>query len=210
MNGLLNSNNFFLYSSLSREIKKIYKQEIYRFLGRLIFEYHGFSKWYFDLFMESAELKSNREIIICENGLKIAGIAILKKDKEEKKICTLRVAREFQHQGIGHRLVEMCMRELCTDKPMITLHQNKLDQFKNILSYYNFELEETQKHYYSIFSTELVYNGFLPKKKILFNQIELMDMERIFESFRYSGKLNFEEYLDACVRCWYRREQVKA
>lgn len=209
MNGLLYSKNFFLYSSLSREIKKIYKNEIYKFLGRLIFEYHGFSKWYSDLFLESAELKSNREIIICENELKIAGIAILKKDKEEKKICTLRVAKEFQHQGIGHQLVEMCMQELCTEKPMITLHQNKLNQFEKLLEYYNFELEQTQKHYYSIFSTELVFNGFLPEKKILFNQIELIDIERIYESFCRSGKINFEEYLEACVRCWYNREQIK-
>lgn len=161
------------------------------------------------MFLEAAELKSNREIIICENELKIAGIAILKKDKEEKKICTLRVAKEFQHQGIGHQLVEMCMKELYTDRPMITLHQNKLNQFEKLLDYYNFELEQTQKHYYSIFSTELVFNGFLPEKKILFNQIELIDIERIYEYFCRSGKVNFEEDLEACVRCWYNREQIK-
>lgn len=209
MERMINGNSYFLYSSLSHELKEIYRYEIYKFLIRLVFEYQGFNKWYEDLFVESAELESNRQIIICEKHFKIAGVAIIKNDFEEKKICTLRVAKEFQHQGIGHHLVEMCMKELGTDKPMITLHKSKMNQFEKILSYYNFELEQTQKHYYSIFSTELVFNGLLPEKNVWFNKLELMDMERIYNVFIRSGKNNFEEYVDACVRCWFNREQTK-
>ena len=39
---------------------------------------------------------------------------------------------------------------------MITLHKSKLSQFEKLLDYYDFELEQTQKHYYSIFGTECV------------------------------------------------------
>ena len=101
------------------------------------------------------------------------------------------------------------MQQLQTDKPMITLHKSKLNQFERLLSYYDFELEQTQKHYYSIFSTELVFNGLLPEKESVFNKIELMDMEKLYRIFVLSGKKNFEDYVDACIRCWYNREQMK-
>lgn len=206
---MINGKRYYLYTSLSQEQKKIYQCEIYKFLCHLVFEYQGFRSWYQGLYKEEFELKYNREIIICEEQFRIAGVAIIKNDLQEKKICTLRVAREYQHQGIGHNLVEMCMQQLHTDKPMITLHKSKLNQFEKLLSYYNFELEQTQKHYYSIFSTELVFNGLLPEKEFIFNKIELLDMERLYRVFVLSGKKNFEDYVDACIRCWYNRAQVR-
>lgn len=209
MKKIINGKRYYLYTSLSQELKKIYQSEIYKFLYRLVFEYQGFRSWYQRLYTEEFELKYNREIIICENQFRIVGVAIIKKDLQEKKICTLRVAREYQHQGIGHNLVEMCMQQLHTDKPMITLHKSKLNQFEKLLSYYNFELEQTQKHYYSIFSTELVFNGLLPEKELIFNKIELMDMEKLYRAVVLSGKKNFEDYVDACIRCWYNRAQMR-
>lgn len=209
MEKMINGKRYFSYTSLSRELKKIYQCEIYKFLGRLIFEYQGFRGWYNGLFAENLELQPNREIIICEDQFRIAGVAIVKNDLQEKKICTLRVAREYQRQGIGHRLVELCMHQLHTDKPMITLHKSKLSQFEKLLDYYDFELEQTQKHYYSIFSTELVFNGLLPEKQFIFNKIELMDMEKVYSLFVRSGRKNLEEYVDACIQCWLMREQLR-
>ena len=209
MKKIINGKRYYLYTSLSQELKKIYQSEIYKFLYRLVFEYQGFRSWYQRLYTEEFELKYNREIIICEDQFRIVGVAIIKNDLQEKKICTLRVTREYQHQGIGHNLVEMCMQQLHTDKPMITLHKSKLNQFEKLLSYYNFELEQTQKHYYSIFSTELVFNGLLPEKELIFNKIELMDMEKLYRAVVLSGKKNFEDYVDACIRCWYNRAQMR-
>lgn len=203
-----NGKKYYLYTSLSQELKKIYQCEIYKFLRRLVFEYQGFRSWYQGLFTEEFQLKYNREIIICEDQFRIVGVAIIKNDLQEKKICTLRVTRGYQHQGIGHHLVEMCMQQLHTDKPMITLHKSKLYQFEKLLSYYNFELEQTQKHYYSIFSTELVFNGLLPEKEFIFNKIERMDMEKLYRVFVLSGEKNFEDYVNACIRYWYNRAQM--
>lgn len=208
MNKMINGKRYFLYTSLSQELKKRYQCEIYKFLCCLVFEYQGFRSWYQGLYIEEFELRCNREIIICEDQLRIVGIAIIKNDLQEKKICTLRVTREYQNQGIGHNLVEMCMQQLNTDRPMITLHKNKLNQFEKLLSYYKFELEQSQKHYYSIFSTELVFNGSLPEKEFIFNKIELMDMEKLYRVFVLRGKNNFKSYVDACIRCWYNRAQM--
>lgn len=157
---------YFLYSSLPEETQQKYKNKIYKFLWHLVFEYKGFRNWYQNLYEEGFELKSNREIIICEREAQIIGIAIIKNDLHEKKICTLKVARKYQNQGIGHHLVEMCIRQLHISKPMITLHKSKFHQFEKLLNDYSFELKQTCKHYYSYFSTELVFNGLLPEKKI--------------------------------------------
>lgn len=208
METMISGKKYFLFSALSHELKKIYYGEIYRFLGRLVFEYQGFQSWYQGLFSAWFELKCNREIIICEDQLHIVGIAILKNDSEEKKICTLRVAEAYQRQGIGHNLVEMCMNQLNAEKPMITLHKSKLGQFEKLLSYYDFELEQTQRHYYGIFSTELVFNGLLPQRNFTFSRIELLDMERIYRCFATSGKRSFEDFVDACVWCWYNRGKI--
>lgn len=209
MNKIKNNKKYFLYSSLSHDIKKVYYNEIYRFLNRLVVEYSGFRDWYQKLFLSTYELNKNREIIICENQLRIAGVAIVKNDGNEKKICTLRVAKDCQRQGIGHTLVEMSFGYLNTEKPMITLHKNKLRQFEKILCDYNFELEQTQKHYYNMFSTELVYNGKLPQKEFVFSRIELFDMEEIYRSFVECGKKNLEEYVDACIRRLCQIERIR-
>lgn len=209
MENVINNKKYFLYSSLSRELKIIYCAEIYKFLKRLVFEYQGFHEWYNGLFTNDCDLKFNREIIICEDHLNLAGIAIIKNGCDEKKICTLRVAKGFQHQGIGHNLVELCFQQLNTEKPMITLHKSKLNQFEKILNYYNFELVQTKRHYYNIFNTELVFNGSLPDKKILFNHIEVFDMERLYRRIMVMGKIDLDEYLDECIRYWYQKEQVR-
>lgn len=209
MERIIDGKKYYLYTSLSRELKRIYKQEIYKFLWRLVFEYQGFTKWYDGLYVNNFELHYNREIIICEDQFRIVGIAIIKNDICEKKICTLRVAREYQHQGIGHNLIEMCMKQLNCDKPMVTLHANKINQFEKILSYYNYELTQTQRHYYRAFSTELVFNGRLPEKKIVFNRIELMDMDRIYQTIVTGDRRNCEGYIRVCIKYWYDQEQTR-
>lgn len=77
------------------------------------------------------------------------------------------------------------------------------------MNYYNFELEQTQKHYYGLFSTELVFNGLLPEKKFIFNRLELKNIERICSSFILSDKRNFENYLNDWIRYWYNQEKIR-
>lgn len=209
MEKIIDNRRYFLYSSLSHELKTIYYDEIYKFLKRLVFEYQGFHEWYKALFTNTYDLKFSREIILCEDHLTLAGIAIIKNGADEKKICTLRVAKEFQRQRIGRNLVEFCFQQLNTEKPMITLHKNKLNQFEKLLNYYHFELAQSQRHYYNIFNTELVFNGSLPEKEFLFNRIEIMDLERMYRRFLAMGRSDFEEFFDTCIRYLYQKEQIR-
>lgn len=208
MNKVNMNETYSMYSTFSLCEKVLYQNQIYDFLKRLNIEYPGFYKWYKGLFLENKELQDGREIIICEKEYRIAGVVILK-SKEEKKICTLRVAAPFQRQGIGRKLMEMSFEWLQDDKPLITMHKSKRHEFAALLEYYGFVLEQTQWNYYNIFSTELSYNGVLPEKKIFFNKIEMMDIDIWYKSFIISRRNNVKEFVEECILKWYEREKKR-
>ncbi|BDZ84609.1 hypothetical protein Lac2_27430 [Claveliimonas bilis] len=208
--GIIESNEKYLYySAFSTYEKTIYCNQIYYFLWRLNIEYFGFSKWYRNLFLENNNLKKDREIILCEKNHCLAGIIILKSTEQEKKICTVRVSKEFQKQGIGKKLIKLGLEWLETDKPLITMHKSKQRQFEPLLNYFDFTLEQEKWNYYNIFSAELCFNGVLPEKKILFNKFEIKDISNWYENFILAGKCNLDEFIDECIVKWYRREQIR-
>ena len=202
-----NNNYYYKYSDIPFFEKTLYYELIYKFVRRLSIEYPDFINWFNNLFTDSKELKLDREIIICESNYKIVGLAILKSSDYEKKICTLRVDRRYQHQGIGKKLIQLSLEWLEDDYPVITMHKSKQVQFDSLLKYYGFRLEQTQPHYYSIFSTEYVYNGELPEKSFFFNKFEIMDMQNIYRRFIKSGKYNIDEFIEECINIWCKREK---
>ncbi len=197
---------YYKYSVLSSFEKAIYYEKIDRFLNQLAWEYPGFQQWYGALFHTNKELVCGREIIICEMGLSIAGIAILKSNEWEKKICTLRVAKPFQKQGIGRRLVECSFEWLQDDRPMITINKRKQHQFQPLFDYYGFSLEQKKWNYYRIFGTELVYNGLLPERKVLFPKMKLLDIQVLYDKFRRCGGYDFNKFLENCIKNWCEKE----
>lgn len=189
--------HYFRYSALPQFIQYSYRKEVFLFLKKLTREYPGFSNWYERLFAENNELRHEREIIICENLDKIVGVSILKRTEEEQKICTLRVAKDYQHQGIGKTLMEMSFEWLDNDKPLITLHKSKLVQFDSLFNYYGFELEQKKAHYYNLFGTELVYNGVLSDEKFYVNKFELIDYFKLRKKYLETPREDFNGFLNA-------------
>lgn len=202
-------NKYIKYSQLSRFQKDIYYVLIYSFIKRLSWEYPRFREWYNSLFFDDLELKHDREIILCEKDCRIVGIAILKRNTEERKICTLRVDRAYQRQGIGKKLMELSFEWLEDEKPLITLHKNKVNEFAPLFRYYDFKLEQKKWNYYNVFSTELAYNGVLPEKNIYFNKIEIADIQNLYRDFINSGKKNFEDFYETLIMQWARREKIR-
>ena len=138
------------------------------------------------------------------------GDAILKNDDIEKKICTLRVAKRFQKQGIGQHLMELSFEWLNDDKPLITIHNSKKHEFNKLFKRYNFELEEKKWGYYRLFRTELVYNGSLPEKNFFFNRMEMIDLEKEIRQFLLSGRDDFKLFIDEWLyRQWlYSQKEI--
>lgn len=193
---IIDNKLYFKYSELPPEQMSLYYTQIRKFVKKLVFEYTDFRKWFLELFQNGVVLKEGREILLCECDYQLAGIAILKNDGNEKKICTLRVAKTFQRNGIGQNLMELSFEWLNEDKPLITIHDSKRREFKKLFERYDFQLEEERKGYYRLFSTELVYNGILPEKQFLLNRIEVIDLQKEIKRYILSGEKDFNMFIE--------------
>lgn len=186
--------NYHIIKNLDTLNQIVYAKKVYSFLFLLNFEYPNFTSWYNSLFKNNGLLNEEREIIICTINGNVVGVAILKSDKAEKKICTLRVLPAYQYLGIGSALMEKSFELLNNDKPLITIHISKYQSFKRLFEKYNFSLEQQMQGYYGLMRSELSYNGVLsdavPCKNSLFEQI-IFDVEKRIYGYTCSDKKVF-------------------
>ena len=127
-------------------------------------EYPNFSNWYHQKVYQGLENGTRSLLIARDNASKkIAGISIIK-NYHEKKICTFRILSEFQHKGIGSKLMEKSLEILETDSPLITVSEDHINEFQNILNKFNFKEIKKYDNYYKEGKFEISYNGYLEKK----------------------------------------------
>lgn len=151
---------------VQNENKEKALEEVRIFLANSIYDYPRHDEWYRGIMREIRE-GFDREMIVAYNGQRIAGVSILKRSQVEKKICSLRVAKEYRGNGIGTALFKRSMDYLETDKPILTVSQNKKDEFKKIFEYFGFSLEQVYPGKYRQGINEYCYNGILLPEKIL-------------------------------------------
>lgn len=110
--------------------------------------------------------EKNRELmlLLASEGI-VAGFAILKKTKEEKKICTFRISEGWRNGGAGKKLMEECIRFLDNEKPLITVSDKCKVSFENLFNQFGFEETQRLKDLYVVGSTEYVFNGELKIEK---------------------------------------------
>lgn len=146
----------------SQSDNRISFAEIYSWLFDLNYGYPGFEWWFWEKVVRGVE-SGSRSIISMRNRDAIIGLAIVKYELEEHKICTLRVHPSFRGKGMGSRLLEKSCRMLGTDKPLITVSRDNLKYFEAIFAKYRFELCQKLNGYYRKDSIEYVFNGNLLK-----------------------------------------------
>lgn len=144
-----------------------YIKKIQFFLSDLVYEYPLHDIWFAGVVKELKYNKNEREILFIVSDDEIVGVSILKKTKYEKKICTIRVASNFQRKGLGTLLVEKSCEFLETRKPIITVSESKHPQFIKLFKHFNFNLEKKYYGKYCAMSTEYCYNGILLPETIL-------------------------------------------
>ena len=128
------------------------------FLADLEDCYPFFTNWLNKVFTELKE-SDNRKILLClDENVNILGIAILKNDTKEKKICTLRVHKEYQRKGIGTALLKRSIEELNDSSPLITVSERQIDDFSIFLSKNGFKLKDKVKSIYRKGEYEYFYN----------------------------------------------------
>lgn len=158
-------------SEMSRIAKAKCESYIRFFLMDLCLEYPLHNIWY-EKMIKSMEEKSDREILaVFENDI-LLGTAILKNTVDEKKICTFRVKSNYQKRGIGKQLMLKSFEYLETDKPIITVSQQKNHEFKRLLDFFGFNLESIYWGKYVKGSTEFVYNGILLPETLLEDELK--------------------------------------
>lgn len=126
-------------------------------------DYPKHKSWYFEKHLPELINGTKREILYIEDQEQIIAIACLKKDEEEKKICTLYISDSYRDQGLGTTIIEESMRWLETTKPLITIADYKLGMFTPIINKYDWQLTEVVAGMYNDRHQELCYNGSLTK-----------------------------------------------
>jgi len=95
------------------------------------------------------------------DGLSVAGLSILKKDLEESKICTLMISEDYRKKGYSKELLESSFDYLGTDKPLITIPSNRIEEFNKIIEFYDWKESIRTDEY---LSEEIIFNK--PQKKL--------------------------------------------
>jgi len=140
---------------------------IYMITDFICEDYPKHKEWYF-LKQLPAIIGDNRNILFIrnpENTNEIIAMSCLKKDEEEKKICTLYVSDKCRGLGLGTRLIEESMNWLGTTKPLITLADYKLEMFRPVIEKYGWTLTEVVTGLYNDRFRELCFNGTLVNNK---------------------------------------------
>lgn len=114
--------------------------------------YPKIEKWFERI---SREHVNRRMFFIVQDGPKTVGFMILKRTHVENKICTLYVVDEYRGMGIGPKLVEIAIKELKDDKPIITIPAYKVNEFRKIIKKFKFKVHSLKD-----------YNG---RKEIVYN-----------------------------------------
>lgn len=136
-----------------------YTGQIQLFLYDLTCDYPFFGEW---LRRVLSEIKTGkRQIVIMtddENPRLIVGLTILKTEQQEKKICTIRVAKEYHRHGYGTELVKESLKVLKSNYPLATVSEKHIDAFKPFFSQFGFRIVGKVKSLYHDGEYEYFFN----------------------------------------------------
>lgn len=150
----------YILSQMDRKNFSKATNEIYLLTDYNHKQYQEYLKWYYNKNIPRV-LNGTGEIIFYLEGFTVSGLAILKKDVDEKKICTLMINEEYRKKGYSKEILESAFEYLETDKPLITIPTKRIEEFKSIITAYDWEESKRTDMY---LSEEIIFNE--PKKLI--------------------------------------------
>ena len=115
--------------------------------------YDNFNEWF-----DKKVLSGNRFVFVAYDKGNFAGCLILKKEKNEKKICTLFVREENRFDHIGGDFLQIAYDTLQTDKLSISISDEVKEEFFNSRNF-NFVCEKEKQSAYKENVTE--YFGYI-------------------------------------------------
>lgn len=127
-------------------------------LSPLTANYPGFSLWYWTKVLPGL-LKGTRHILHVGGSSRPSGIAILKREANERKICTLWVADSNRGRGVGRDLLKEAIDWLDDTHPLFTVPAERHDEFKPLMQRLCFKETARLSSVYRHGVVEHVYNG---------------------------------------------------
>ncbi|HEC1609922.1 GNAT family N-acetyltransferase [Pseudomonas aeruginosa] len=118
--------------------------------------YPGFKSWLYFTFRAGMN-KNQRKIIIAHRNGIIAGLSLLKKTTEEKKICTFYVLPEYRGYGLGGELMNESVRHLDHKDIGITVSEERHNELSPLLISSGFTLESIKPGHYRNGKDEIFY-----------------------------------------------------
>jgi GNAT superfamily N-acetyltransferase len=131
--------------------------EVLSFLLPLSTEYPGIQDWYINKVL-TGERDGTRRIVRIYRDNKLVALGIGKREKSEKKICTVRVLPEYSRQGIGSEIFHQLIEWIGESRPLITVSGSKASLFEPIFQKFGFQLTSVRRGLYAENSFELFYN----------------------------------------------------
>lgn len=122
--------------------------------------YPDFRLW-FENKVEPGVLSGDRSLLFRHVGPRLAGIAVVKHDVLEQKLCCLRVLPDFAGSGVGLRLFEDSFEVLKTTQPLLSVCEEQLPSFVRVFNHFGFRQECRYPDFYRTGATEHSYNGIL-------------------------------------------------
>jgi GNAT superfamily N-acetyltransferase len=138
--------------------------QIYYLTDHLTKDYPKHHRWYFTKHLPGVGT-DKREILFVKNFNNVCAVAFLKKDEQEKKICTFYVAEHGRNIGIGRELMNASFDYLNTTTPMITMPSAKVPFFIHFIHSFDWKITQIIDGYYTVNVDEVVFNGILEKVK---------------------------------------------
>lgn len=99
-----------------------------------------------------------RKIVTAYYGSELAGVALLKSDLAERKICTFYISEPFRGLGIGQKLLDIAIDTLNGSDSFITVSEERNGELSPLLYSKGFRLIDTVPKLYRPDSTEYFYS----------------------------------------------------
>jgi GNAT superfamily N-acetyltransferase len=93
------------------------------------------------------------------------GFVIAKRTADERKLCTVYVDPASRGRGIASDLMLDAMDWLGTERPVITISEDRLVDFRPLVKRLDFSLTQVAQSYYRENIREFIFNGQLPIRR---------------------------------------------
>lgn len=122
--------------------------------------YPKFDDWFWTKVVRGLRT-GERRIFTHVAGGNLEGVAICKRTDSERKLCTLWVAPHVRGRGVAAELARDAFAWLGTRHPVFTVPEERLSEFRGLLSGWSFSEPVAYEGFYRPERTEYVFNGTL-------------------------------------------------